>query len=41
MQRDNKMEALLKLVNLNNFSEAPIINSAKMHEKYHYLCNTV
>ena len=41
MHKTSKNDALLRLVNLNNFSEAPIIKKAKIHEKYHYLFNTV
>ena len=41
MHKTSKNDALLKLVNLNNFNEAPIIRKAKIQEKYHYLFNTV
>ena len=41
MHKTNKNDAFFKLVNLNNFNEAPIIKKAKIHEKYHYLFNTV
>ena len=41
MHKTSKIDALLRLVNLNNFNEAPIIKNAKIHEKYHCLLKTV